>query len=110
MAFDVVLGERLRKVLKGRRGIAAKKMFGGLIFFHRGNMLIGVWKNSIMVRLGREGAEQSRLMPHVRPFHVTGKAIKNWILVDPEGLAQDSDLGMWVEQALEFVRTLPPKG
>jgi hypothetical protein len=38
MAYDEKLADRLRVVLKRRRGIEEKKMFGGLAFMLNGNM------------------------------------------------------------------------
>src|SRR5438128_2309785 len=51
MAFNEQLAERIRKVLARRKGIAEKKMFGGIGFLLNGNMCVGVWKESLIVRL-----------------------------------------------------------
>ena len=54
MAFDEALAERIRRGLARKKGIEEKKMFGGIGFLLNGNMLVGVWKDSLMVRLGPE--------------------------------------------------------
>lgn len=41
-------------------------MFGGGVFMLHDNMLVGVWKDSLMVRLGEEQAEAALLEPHVK--------------------------------------------
>jgi hypothetical protein len=54
MGFNEELAERIRRGLTRRKGIEAKKMFGGIVFFLNGNLLVGVWKNSLIVRLGQD--------------------------------------------------------
>ena len=41
-----------------------------------GHMLVGVWKDSLIVRLGPEDGDEGRLEPHVREFNFTGKPMK----------------------------------
>ena len=55
MAFDTILAERIRGCLATDPNVAEKKMFGGLGFLHRGNMLVAVWKDSLIARVGLEG-------------------------------------------------------
>lgn len=78
MAFDESLADRIRKALARKRGISEKKMFGGICFMLNGNMLVGVWKDSLIVRLGEEQGEEALLEPHVKVFDITGKPMKNW--------------------------------
>lgn len=47
--------------------------------------------------------------PHVGPFDITGKSMRGWILVTPEGVAEDDSLQDWVRCATKFVGTLPAK-
>ena len=42
MAYDENLADRVKAVLKGRRSVTEKKMFGGLCFMVNGNMACGV--------------------------------------------------------------------
>jgi hypothetical protein len=35
--------------------------------------------------------------------------IKNWILVEPEGVVEDEQLKGWTERAVKFVGKLPKK-
>ena len=109
MAFDESLATRIRDALARRRGIEEKKMFGGVGFLLSGNLLVGVWKDSLCVRLGPDQAEEALLEPHVKEFNITGRPMKGWVLVEPEGVEGDDRLQHWIEQALKFVRTLPAK-
>jgi hypothetical protein len=109
VAFDESLASRIRAVLARRKGVAEKKMFGGLGFLLNGNILVGVWKDSLIVRLDPGKYDDALLEPHVREFDITGRAMKGWVLVEPDGVAEDGSLKEWVERAMQFVKTLPKK-
>src|SRR5690242_15573945 len=109
MAFDASLAQRIRAALARKRNIEEKKMFGGIGFLLNGNMLVGVWKNSLIARLGPEQGEEALREPHVKVFDITGKPMKNWILVEPEGVVEDEQLKGWIERAVKFVGKLPKK-
>ena len=109
MAFSEALADRIRQRLARRKGVEEKKMFGGVGFLLHGNMLVGVWKDSLIVRLGPEGGEEALKEPHVSEFNITGRAMKGWVLVAPEGVEEDDQLKDWIERATRFVRTLPAK-
>lgn len=109
MAFSESLAGRIRDALARRRGIEEKKMFGGIGFLLNGNMLVGVWKDSLIVRLGPERGEEALLESHVREFDITGKPMKGWVMVEPEGVEDDDQLKEWIDRATRFVKTLPAK-
>jgi TfoX/Sxy family transcriptional regulator of competence genes len=107
MAFDEALAERIRQGLARKKGVEEKKMFGGVLFMLNGNMLVGVWKDSLIVRLGEDQAEAALQEPHVRPFDITGRPMKNWVLVEPGGIDDDERLRDWIQQAARFVGNSP---
>jgi len=109
MAYSESLADRIRQILGRLRGVAEKKMFGGVGFLLRGNMCVGVWKTSLIVRLCPDEADEALTQPHVREFDITGRPMKGWVLVDAEGLDKDDQLQAWVERAAGFVRTLPAR-
>jgi TfoX/Sxy family transcriptional regulator of competence genes len=109
MAFSESLTQRIRDALARKKAITEKKMFGGIVFFLNGNMLVGVWKESLIVRLGEEQGEQALKEPLVKVFDITGRPMKNWVLVEPEGVKHDSQLRGWIQRAVKFVRKLPAK-
>ena len=109
MAFDESLAARIRDAL-ARKGVEERKMFGGVGFLLHGNLLVGVWKDSLIVRLGPDEGDEALREPHVRAFDITGKPMKGWLLVEPEGVEEDDQLKDWIERATRFVRTLPAKG
>jgi TfoX N-terminal domain len=109
MAYSESLAGRLRDALARQKGIVEKKMFGGVGFLLDGNMLVGVWKDSLIARVGPEQAEKGLREPDVHDFDITGRPMKGWVLVSPDGIESDRTLSNWVERSLRFVRTLPPK-
>ena len=109
MAFSEALAERIRQRLARRKNVEERKMFGGIGFLLNGNLLVGVWKDSLCVRLGPEQAEEALPEPHVKVFDITGKPMKGWLLVEPEGVQDDDDLKNWIERASKIVKTLPAK-
>jgi TfoX/Sxy family transcriptional regulator of competence genes len=109
MAFSEELAERIRQGLARRKGIEEKRMFGGIGFLLNGNMLVGVWKDSLIVRLGPEKGDEALKEPHVSEFNITGRSMKGWVLVAPEGVENGDQLSGWVQRAVKFVGKLPAK-
>jgi TfoX/Sxy family transcriptional regulator of competence genes len=109
MAFDEALAERIRGALARKKGIEEKKMFGGIGFLLNGNMLVGVWKDTLIVRLDPEGYDDALLEPHVGEFNITGRAMKGWVLVAPKGVEDAGQVKAWIQRAVKFVGKLPKK-
>ena len=89
MAFNEALAECIRHELVQKKGIEERKMFGGIGFLLHGNMLVGVWKNSMIVRVGPDSYDEALLEAHVREFDITGKPMKGWLMVEPQGVEDD---------------------
>ena len=109
MAASKLLVERIRYVLSRRRGITEKKMFGGVCFLLNRNMLVAVWNDSLIARLGVEQAEIALTEPDIREMDLTGRPMKGWIIVGQDGIDSDQQLTRWIDLSLTFVRTLPAK-
>ena len=109
MAFSESLAARIRLSLTRKKGVVEKRMFGGVCFLLNGNMLVGVWKDSLIARLGPDQGDEALLEPHVRKMDITGKPMKGWIMVEPEGVEDDDRLKGWIQQAVKFVGKLPGK-
>ena len=109
MAFDESLAARIRDTLSRTKGVEERKMFGCVCFMLNGHALAGVWKDRLIARLGPDEGEAALREPHVRAFDITGKPMRNWVAVEPEGVEEDDRLRAWVERAAKFVRTLPAK-
>jgi hypothetical protein len=109
MAFDECLASRIRDALARRTNVGEMKMFGCICFFLDGNALAGVWKDRLIVRLGPDEGEAALREPHVRAFDITGRPMRKWVAVEPEGVEGDDQLKDWIERATKFVSTLPAK-
>ena len=109
MTFNESLAERIQQKLAHKKAIEEKTLFGCKCFLLNGNVVVGVWKNSLIVRLGQEEGNDALLEPHVKPFDITGKAMKGWVVVAPEGIEQDSQLSDWIRRAVKFVGKIPAK-
>jgi hypothetical protein len=109
MAYNTDLAQRVRGRLADRPGLEEKAMFGGLGFMLRGNMACGVHGEGLIVRVGPERYEETLQAQHTRVFDLTGRPMKGWIVVTPEGWASDEALAGWVEQGVAFALSLPPK-
>ena len=109
MPYSEALAERIRHGLGRRKGFVEKKMFGGIGFLLNGNMCVGVWKQSLIVRLDPEQAEEAMKEPHVAEFDITGRAMTGWVLVAPAGAKEQDQVDDWIERAVSFVRKLPGK-
>ncbi len=103
MAYDETLAERIREHLAKRKNIVEKKLFGGVGFLLNGNLCVGVWKESLIVRLDVEQAEAALREPEVTEFTVGGRPMKGWLLVGPAGLKSDGELKGWIQKAVDFV-------
>lgn len=109
MAYDEGLAERIRQVLIDRPTVTEKKMFGGLAFMLNDYMFCGVTNDELMARVGADNYALSLAREHVREMDFTGRSMKGYVYVAPEGLESDQDLAYWVDMCAEFVLTLPPK-
>ena len=108
MAYNIELAERIQEQLQDVGGIVEKKMFGGVGFLLNGNMVCGVHGEDMIVRVG-EAFDELLSHPHTRPFDMTGRPMKGWLIVERAGLENDSDIKDWVQKGLSFASTLPPK-
>jgi TfoX/Sxy family transcriptional regulator of competence genes len=109
MAFDEQLAARIRAHLGKRTGLAEKKMFGGIGFLMKGKMCVGVHRDALIVRLDPAATDRALAEPHTRVFDLTGRPMKGWILVEPQGLATAAQLGKWVDRAAKYAASLPAK-
>jgi len=109
MSYDESLADRVRQTLLGRAHLEERAMFGGLAFMVNGHMAVGVMKNDLMVRVGKQAWPDTVGLPGAREMTFTGKSMKTMVFVEPSALRADEHLHAWVERGVSFVLTLPPK-
>ena len=108
MAADEDLAERMRAVLAGAGAVREVRMFGGLCFMLDGNMVAGTSKRGLLVRIGKDRQSEALARPGVKPMEMGGRRMEGYVFVDPAP-SDDRSLRDWLNLAVAFVKTLPPK-
>ena len=107
--YDPGLAARLDEIMAGMLDMEVTRMFGGYGFLMNGHMCVGIWNDRLVIRIGVDGWNSICAQPHVGPMDLTGKVMKRWAMVHPEGLSEDAELRRYVDMAIMFCATLPPK-
>ena len=112
MAYSEFLADRVRRRLRNAGQVEEKKMMGGLVFMVNDKMCIGIDtdkksdQDRLMVRVGKLPYEELLGQKGSRQMDFTGRVMRGFLFVDPEGFDLEEDLDYWVERALEFNRML----
>lgn len=109
MVYSEQLADRLRKILSAFKGVTEKKMFDGLAFMLYGNMCSGVVGDRIMIRTEPDLYETTLQKSYARPMDFTGRVMRNFVYVDPEGIQSDESFQELVNLAVNFASSLPRK-
>ena len=106
--YDPGLAERLTEIMGGMLEMDVTYMFGGYGYLMNGNMCVGVWNDQLVIRIGVETAAAIADEPFVKDMDLTGRPMKGWAMVLPDGLSEDADLQRYVDLAIFFCASLPP--
>jgi TfoX N-terminal domain len=109
VAVDETLAARVRERVNRVPDWSEKRMFGGIAFLIDGNMAVGVSGHDLMVRVGPAADAEALSRPGARPFDMTGRPMAGWVLVGPEGYAEESAFAAWVDEGVAFAVSLPRK-
>jgi len=110
MSYDEGLAERIRDQFRDRDDIEEKRMFGGLCFMVSNHMCCGIVNDTLMARVGPNNYDQCLEEKHASEMDFTGRAMKGFVYVAPEGIESDEALEKWVGLCTGFIETLPAKG
>jgi TfoX/Sxy family transcriptional regulator of competence genes len=103
MAYNEFLADRIRLYLNQKSVIYREmKMMGGLAFMVNEKMCVGILKEDLMVRLDPEIREKVLSKKGCREMDFTGRPMKAFVFVDPDGTDMDTGLAYWIDLALEF--------
>ncbi len=109
MAYDEYLGERISQIITSRNTpFLTKKMMGGLVFMVNTKMCCGthIDKNSgdslLMLKIGKVAYEKEINKPECLPMDFTGRPMKGFIFISPNGFDLDEDLEYWINLALDY--------
>ena len=110
MAYDEDLANRIRELVSNERGLAEKKMFGGLAFLINGNMAVSAsGQGGLLLRVDPDETDKLTSQKHAEPFVMRGRAMQGWLRVAPEGVRTKRDLERWVSRGVGYARSLPSK-
>lgn len=109
MAYDSYFGERITNILTERKAdFFSKNMMGGLVFMVDNKMLCGIHIDKrfgdtlLMARIGEEAYERELNKEVCLPMDFTGRPMRGYIFVTPEGCDKDEDLEYWIDLCLQF--------
>ncbi len=109
MAYDEHLGDRIRQIMQTKNApFFTKKMMGGLIFMVNEKMCCGIHIDKkygdslLMAKIGVEAYEQEIEKEECLPMDFTGRPMKGYIFIIPQGFDMDVDLEYWINKAVEF--------
>lgn len=110
MAYDEHLAARIWRILGHDEAVSQRKMFGGLAYLLDGNMVCAASRTGdLLIRVGPGHQAKTQSQPHVRPMVHGQRVMTGFFYVAPEGIATDDALASWIETAVAFVQSLPPK-
>jgi len=109
MAYDEHTAERIRSVLSDKKiGFSDKNMMGGRIFFVDNKMLCGIHFDKkfgaqlLMARIGEDAYTKVIKNEVCLPMDFTGRPMRGYVFVTPDGIDLDADLDYWIQLCLDF--------
>lgn len=109
MPFDEYLADRIKRTLTELRvDFTSKNMMGGHVFSVDEKMLCGIHIDKkygdslLMARIGEEAYAEEIEKEVCLPMDFTGRPMKGYIYITPEGFDLDDDLTYWMEKSMAF--------
>ena len=109
MAYDEILGLRISALLlENQIDFIEKKMMGGLCYMVDDKMLCGLLidkrngENLLMSRIGETAYETEIEKSECMPMDFTGRPMKGYVFVLPEGFTNDKNLWYWLALCIQF--------
>jgi hypothetical protein len=109
MPRDPGLEDLVHSALGSRPGLTGKAMFGGWAFLLHGNLLCGVRRESLMLRVGRDNETWALTIPGVAPVVMGSRRMHGYVRSTPEAYVNDSIRQRLIDAAVTFTLTLPRK-
>jgi TfoX/Sxy family transcriptional regulator of competence genes len=90
--------------------LQTRKMFGYPCAFVRGQMLMGVFGDRLMLRLSEADRAKFLKLPGARLFEpMPGRPMREYVELPTDILNSTRKLRGWLRRGLAYVETLPPK-
>jgi len=103
MAYDEYLADRIKSVLTEKKvNFEEKKMMGGLTFMVNDKMCVGIVKDDLMARIDPELYQEVLKKKGCKEMNFTGRPMKGYVFIEPEGIDSEEELEYWVQLCLDF--------
>ena len=109
MVYDIELAERVTKFLPQNGLVSERRMFGSLAFLYQNNMICAIREDGLLARVGPDYYNEALQNEFTSEMNLTGRIMKNIVLVSIDGLEDNELLEFWITKCLDFVTNLPPK-
>lgn len=109
MPYNPALDDKIQMIVATWPNVVRKNMFGGTGYLLNGNMVTGVYRDLLVLRVGKEMEAELLANEWCRPMDLTGKSMKGWLFVTEEGWDNEQRLEDLVNAAKAFVGVMPPK-
>ena len=107
MVYNEQLDSRISDVV-APWGATRKAMFGGTAYMLNGNLMAGVYKDRLLVRLSADEGVAALEEPHVTPFDMMPRPMPGWVTISAEGVMGEGLLS-WLDRGRKYAESLPPK-
>lgn len=109
MAYDEFIADRIRRAFKEMKvEVAEMKMMGGLLFKLDEKMLCGIHIDKkygdtlLMARIGEDVYLKELEKEETLPMDFTGRPMRGYIFVTPDGIDMEDDLKYWLQLCIDF--------
>jgi len=109
MAYDQFTADRIKGFFdQAKVTYYTKNMMGGLVFMVDNKMCCGIHYSKkketdlLMARVGEAAMETAQQYKGYLPMDFTGRPMKGYVFVTPEGYDLESDLAYWLQLCLDF--------
>ncbi len=109
MAYDEFQVDRIKQYFSSKKvHFETRKMMGAICFMVNDKMCCGTHLDKktneplLMARIGEAAMETAMNRPGAKPMNFTGRPMKGFVFVGPEGIDTDVDLAYWLDLALAF--------
>ncbi len=109
MPYDELIADRVRQAFRDiNTSFEEKRMFGGLCFMVDDKMCCGIhWDKKketdlLMARIGEEASEEAMKRTGCHPMDFTGRPMRGYVFVTPDGYDLDEDMAYWIGLCVAF--------
>ena len=108
MAYSEYLVDRIEQIFKEKHiNAEGKKFMGGYCFFLNEKMCVGLdidkksKSDRLMARIGEDIMETALKKKGCKPMDITGRPMKGFVFVEPNGFDLDKDLEYWIQLSID---------